>query len=168
MALSHGEKTEGGLILFADYIAKTGLNPFLLVGGIGSLIASALHIAIIFGGPSWYRFFGAGEKMAKMAEAKNPLATGITLGIAGVLAVWGIYGFNWSKLIKPLTLPYAYEVLNLIALAYGLRGLVIVWAILAPKLPRRGFWIWSSLICLGLSLSYFLGTFVSTIFLIKR
>ncbi len=27
-----------------------------------------LHLEIIIGGPDWYRFFGAGEGMAQMAE----------------------------------------------------------------------------------------------------
>ena len=29
------------------------------------LIAALLHVACIVGGPAWYRFFGAGERMAR-------------------------------------------------------------------------------------------------------
>ena len=43
-------------------------NPFLIAGGVLSALASLLHIAVIAGGPAWYRFFGAGEGMARMAE----------------------------------------------------------------------------------------------------
>jgi hypothetical protein len=41
-----------------------GLNRPLLWGGALSLVAALLHIAIIVGGPAWYRFFGAGEALA--------------------------------------------------------------------------------------------------------
>ncbi len=37
---------------------------FLKVAGILSFVTSVLHIAIIIGGPEWYRFFGAGEGAA--------------------------------------------------------------------------------------------------------
>ena len=36
-------------------------NPWLICGGWLSLAAASAHIACIFGGPDWYRFFGAGE-----------------------------------------------------------------------------------------------------------
>jgi hypothetical protein len=39
----------------------------LILAGAGSLAASILHLACIAGGPEWYRFFGAGERMARMA-----------------------------------------------------------------------------------------------------
>lgn len=41
----------------------------LVIAGSMSFISSLLHIAIILGGPDWYRFFGAGEQMAKMTES---------------------------------------------------------------------------------------------------
>ena len=67
-------------------------NPFLIAGGILSALASLLHIAVIAGGPAWYRFFGAGEGMARMAERGSPVPTLITLGIAaawtGSMAGW--------------------------------------------------------------------------------
>ena len=135
------------------------LNYFLLAGGIGSLIAAALHVGIIFGGPSWYRFFGAGEKMANMAEAKNPVATVITLGIAGVLAAWGYYGVIGADLLSSHDLPFLGDGILVIGMIYALRGLVIVWAISPLTVPRRGFWIWSSLICLALSSLYITGIY---------
>jgi hypothetical protein len=33
-----------------------------------SAAAALLHIAVIVGGAEWYRFFGAGEGMARLAE----------------------------------------------------------------------------------------------------
>lgn len=64
---------------------------FLIIAGVLSLGASLAHVFIIFGGPKWYRFFGAGEKMAVMAENKSIKPALITAGIAFVLALWAIY-----------------------------------------------------------------------------
>ena len=36
-------------------------NKLLLFGGLLSGIAALLHIAIIIGGPQWYRFFEIGR-----------------------------------------------------------------------------------------------------------
>ena len=43
-------------------------NPWLITGGVLSALAALLHIGVIAGGPDWYRFFGAGEGMAILAE----------------------------------------------------------------------------------------------------
>ncbi len=48
----------------------------------------ALHLVIIVGGPAWYRFFGAGERMARLAEQGRVLPTIVTRGIASILGVW--------------------------------------------------------------------------------
>ncbi|MBC7983974.1 MAG: hypothetical protein H7Y02_08975 [Candidatus Obscuribacterales bacterium] len=44
-------------------------NKFLIVGAALSAVAAMLHVGIIFVGAPWYRFFGAGEDMARKAEA---------------------------------------------------------------------------------------------------
>lgn len=44
-------------------------NTWLIVGAVLSGVAALLHVAIVFGGASWYRFFGAGERMASAAAA---------------------------------------------------------------------------------------------------
>lgn len=36
-------------------------DKWLIAGGLLSAAAALLHIAVIVGGPDWYRFFGAGE-----------------------------------------------------------------------------------------------------------
>ena len=66
-------------------------NPWLIAGGWLSLAVSALHIGCILGGPDWYRFFGAGEQMARMAERGEAYPTMVTLGIAAILAIWAAY-----------------------------------------------------------------------------
>ncbi|MCT7653981.1 hypothetical protein MBH78_02710 [Oceanimonas sp. NS1] len=47
-----------------------------------SLLAALLHLAVIAGGPDWYRFFGAGEQMAKLAEQSSWYPALLTLMIS--------------------------------------------------------------------------------------
>lgn len=63
-------------------------NPWLIAGGILSSLAAVLHVAVIVGGPDWYRFFGAGEGMARMAERGSAYPIAVALLIATILGVW--------------------------------------------------------------------------------
>lgn len=76
-----------------DLAASPGAT-WLLVGGWLSVAAALLHIACIFGGPDWYRFFGAGEAMARAAARGDRRPALITLGIAAALLVWAAYAFS--------------------------------------------------------------------------
>ena len=130
-------------------------NPWLVVGGCLSLLASALHIGCIIGGLEWYRFFGAGEAMAAAAERGEAYPALVTFAIAVVLAVWGAYAFAGAGLIRRL--PLMRTVLVAITAVYLLRG-----AVLIPALTVAGmggaFNIWSSLIVLGYGITYAIGT----------
>lgn len=131
-------------------------SGFLIAGGILSGAAAAAHVAVIFGGPAWYRFFGAGERMAQMAAQGSPRAAAITLFIAAVLAVWAAYAFSGAGLLPPL--PLLRTALVLISAVYLLRG-ALLFAMLAFK-PQmlNAFWVWSSLIVLAYGLAYAIGT----------
>ena len=76
-----------------DVAANPGCH-WLIVGGWLSVVAALLHIACIFGGPDWYRFFGAGEGMARAAARGDLRPTLITLAIGAVLLVWAAYAFS--------------------------------------------------------------------------
>jgi len=119
-------------------------------------IAALLHLAVIVGGPAWYRSFGAGERMARMAEARRWEPTVITLAIACVLATWGLYALSGAGVLRPL--PWRAPVLCVITAVYLLRGLAIVPALARPRGPETGFWIWSSAICLGFGVVHLVGT----------
>ncbi len=56
----------------------SGKNKFLIIGSIGSAIAALAHLGCIIFGGDWYRFFGAGEQMAKMAEDGHWYPTVVT------------------------------------------------------------------------------------------
>ncbi len=129
-------------------------NPWLIVGGWLSTAAALLHVAVIVGGPDWYRFFGAGEQMARMAEQGSPVPALVTLAIAALLAVWAAYAFAGAGLIRRL--PLMRTALVAITAIYLLRGLLIIPVLMKPGAPA--FDIWSSLIVLVYGIVYALGT----------
>lgn len=133
---------------------------YMTLAGILSLIAALMHLAIIVGGPDWYRFFGAGEGMAQMAEQGRLAPTLITLAIATVLATWALYAWSGAGLIPPL--PLLKPALILITAVYLLRGAFGLVAPFVSDHPRivensTQFWVWSSLICLGFGAVYLKG-----------
>ena len=130
-------------------------NKWLVIGGVLSLVASLLHIACIFGGGDWYRFFGAGEVMAQADEAGHWMPAIMTTGIAILLAVWAAYAFSGAGMIRRL--PLIRTALVIISAIYLLRGLFIIPIMIEPAL-RTPFNIWSSLIVLGFGIVYLLGT----------
>ncbi|WP_407908029.1 hypothetical protein [Lysobacter claricitrinus] len=130
------------------------VNRMLVVAAALSALAAVLHVAVIAGGPDWYRFFGAGERMARLAEVRSPVPTIVTLGIASVLAVWAAYAASGAGLIRPLPLTAA--ALVVITGIYALRGLAIVPAAAMPAL-RTPFNLWSSAICLAIGAVHAIG-----------
>ncbi|WP_411286964.1 hypothetical protein [Phenylobacterium sp.] len=133
-------------------------NPWLVAGGVLSALASLLHLTVIVGGPDWYRFFGAGEAMAKAAARGSPMPAIVTLGIATVLAIWSAYAFAGAGLIPRL--PLMRTALVTISAVYLLRGLFLIPAV-AQGLGGQGmnrFAVWSSLIVLAYGVAYAVGT----------
>lgn len=135
---------------------RSPANGFLIAGGILSAAAAALHVAVIFGGPDWYRFFGAGERMAQMAAHGSPRPVAITLFIAAVLAIWAAYAFSGAGWLRPL--PQLRPALVLISAIYLLRGLLPFALVLFKPQMLSPFWVWSSLIVLTYGLTYAAGT----------
>ncbi len=137
----------------ADNIAA-GRN-FLIAGGILSLLASVLHLAVIAGGPDYYRFFGAGEGMARMAEEGLIYPVIVTLCIALILATWAYFAFAGAGLVwKP---PLLKTGLVAITAVYLLRGLVLFPMLIFAADKVNSFAIWSSLIVLVYGLVYAIG-----------
>lgn len=132
----------------------TGL---LQLGGWLSVVAALLHIACIFGGPEWYRFFGAGEDMARAAARGDLRPTLITLGIATILLIWAAYAFSGAGSLPRL--PLLRTGLIAITTIYLLRGLFFVPFHLWRPQHSDGFAIWSSLIVLTYGAVYAAGTF---------
>lgn len=130
-------------------------NLFLLAGAAGSFMAALLHLGCIFFGASWYRFFGAGEKMARMAEAGSPMPTLVTLGITLVLLAWSYIALAGAGLApKP---PLLRALLAGVTAMYLLRGLMLVPMMKTMAGRSLGFWLWSSAICLALGALHLAG-----------
>jgi hypothetical protein len=134
-------------------------NPWLVAGGCLSLAAALLHLAVIAGGPDWYRFFGAGEPMARMAERGHWYPAAVTVAIAAVLSAWAAYAFAGAGLVRRL--PLMRPALVAISLVYLLRGLVIVPIALLQPQALTPFTIWSSLIVLAYGIVYAIGTWTA-------
>jgi hypothetical protein len=131
-------------------------NNWLIAGGLLSAAASLLHLAVIAGGPDWYRFFGAGEEMARAAERGALTPPLVTLAIAALLATWALYAFSGAGLIRRL--PLLRTGLVAITAVYLLRGLALLpLLLLAPRMVDT-FAVVSSLIVLGYGIAYAVGT----------
>lgn len=132
---------------------------FAIAGSL-SLTAALLHIAIIFGGEQWYRFFGAGESMASLAANGSWQPALITLGIALVLGLWAAYAFAAAQLLSPL--PLMKLALCAIASIYTLRGvagLILPHVSQHPGITQNSptFWLVSSVVCMGFAAAHWLG-----------
>lgn len=128
---------------------------YLKIAGLLSFIAALLHVAVIIGGPNWYRFFGAGEGMAQMAEQGLLTPILITTAISLVLFIWALYA--WSAAGMIIALPFLKLVLIAITSIYlvrGVLGLVAPFVSEHPQIAQNStsFWVWSSMICLLIGL----------------
>lgn len=122
-----------------------------------SALAAVLHVCCIFFGPSWYRFFGAGERMAQLSAAGHIAPTLITAGIAALLATWSLYALSGAGVVPRL--PFVRASLCAIAGIYLLRGIVgFGLAAAHPGERSVAFWCWSSLACLGIGALHLVGT----------
>lgn len=129
-------------------------EPLLILAGALSALAALLHLAVIAGGPDWYRFFGAGEQMARMAERGTVTPTLITLGIAAGLSLWAAYAFSGAGLLPRL--PLLRTGLIVITAIYLVRGLLLAPAVLMGAQISAFGW-WSSLIVLAYGLVHLAG-----------
>jgi hypothetical protein len=128
-------------------------NAFLIAGALMSALAAALHVGCIVFGAPWYRFFGAGERMAQMAIAGSWYPTIVTALIASVLGGWSLCALSGASVIRalPLLRPALYVITGI----YLLRGLAILpLAVLGRATP---FWWWSSAICLLIGAVHLVG-----------
>lgn len=134
----------------------------LLSGGILTGAASLLHLAIIIGGPAWYRFFGAGERMAQLAARGSLYPAAVTASIALLLGLCALYALSGAGAIRRL--PLLRVVLLLAATVYlarGMLGIPVVVIVDTPyanelkaKMTLMGV---SSALCLVLGVCYAVG-----------
>ncbi|WP_448246143.1 hypothetical protein [Thalassotalea agariperforans] len=135
------------------------INKPLMFGALFSAFAALAHVGCIVFGGDWYRFFGAGEEMALMAEAGDAYPTIVTSVIVLILSIWSLYGLSGAGIIAKL--PLIRIALVIISSIYILRGVSFVF--LMPMLPENSlvFWLVSSTICLSIGMLYSIGTYQS-------
>jgi hypothetical protein len=93
--------------------------------------------------------------MALLAERGHWYPTVITLFIAIVLFIWGVFCLSGSGLLTPL--PFYRWVLFAITAIFLIRGLCIYPPFRFLDNLSDTFWIWSSLICLLIGVTYLFG-----------
>lgn len=132
-------------------------NKFLIAAAICTALAALAHIGCIIFGADWYRFFGAGEQMAQMAEAGHWYPAVVTSVIVIFLAIWSLYALSAAGVIRRL--PLLRLALCLIASIFLIRGISFV--MLMPMFPENSltFWLVSSGICLMIGILYAVGTY---------
>ena len=132
-------------------------NPWLLAAGWMSVAASVLHIACIIGGPSWYRFFGAGEVLARAAERGSPVPAIMTLVIAAILAIWATFAFGAAGVIRRLPLSRtALIAISTVLLARA--AMAFVPAFWPPENRTLAFIATTSAICFIMGACFAIGT----------
>ncbi len=130
-------------------------NVFLLSAAMFNGIAALVHVGCIIFGAPWYRFFGAGEQMALLAEQGSIRPTLITLFIVIVLLSWTLFTLSAARLI--VKLPFLKLAVSMIALVYLSRGIGGLFLINNPLGRSPEFWLWSSLITLFIAMIHFVG-----------
>jgi hypothetical protein len=135
----------------------SGKNKFLVIGAICSAFTALAHLGCVIFGGDWYRFLGAGEQMAIMAEAGHWYPTVVTLVLVLILSVWSLYALSGSKVI--FRLPLLRLGLLVISVVYLVRAVAFV--AIMPMLPENSltFWLVSSGICLVIGIFYSVGTY---------
>jgi hypothetical protein len=134
---------------------RAEINYYLVAGAVLSALAAVLHLAVIFFGAPWYRFFGAGERMARLAEAGSLYPAVVTVAIATLLLGWSAYALSGAGVIAAL--PLLRPALCAITAVYLLRGLAVIPLVLTASVPLTPFWLWSSGICLAFGITHLIG-----------
>jgi hypothetical protein len=137
---------------------------YLVLAGIAAAAGAVLHVAILFGGPDWYAFFGAPRGLVEMARAGNARAPASCLVIAAFLSILAAYAFSGAGLVRRL--PLLRVALGVFGVVLILRGVafipLIAWRpdALAGICDCRGidaFIIATSALCLFMGVGYALG-----------
>lgn len=124
-------------------------RSLLLAASACSLLIALLHVYIIVEGAWAYRYFGAGESLANMAEQGSWLPGILTSSITLLFLVFAAYFAAAAGLYSGL--PYMRVAVIGISAIYTLRGALLIPAWLSG-VGMSAFDVWSSLASLGVGL----------------
>jgi hypothetical protein len=124
-------------------------DSLLIASAACSIVVALLHVVVIAQGAPAYRYFGAGERLASLAEQGSWWPALITSGITGVFLVFAAYYLAAAGVLPKLP-GLAWGLIG-IAAVYSLRGalLIPVWLTGRALSP---FEVASSLISLSIGL----------------
>jgi len=108
---------------FRGAAAKGAEVGLLELAGLSSACLAVLHLHIVLVGAPAYRYFGAGERMARLSEQGSLAPALATLGLALVFAAWAAYAFSGAGLLRRL--PFLKTGLLVIGLVYTMRGVLL-------------------------------------------
>lgn len=136
-------------------------NPSLVIAGCCSFVGALMHLVCIAGGADWYRWMGAGERIARQVEAGELMPAVLTLLISTLLCGWGLLAFSGAGLIRrlPLLVPGLW-VITAVYLLRGVAGFVLPVLVDHPMVQQNSltFWWTSSLVCCVFGGFYWHGT----------
>ncbi len=130
----------------------------LILSALCSFLVALLHVYVIAKGAQAYRFFGAGETLASMAERGSWIPGSLTAVITLVFVVFGLYyiaAAGWQL----WSLPMLKTGLVVIAAIYTLRGAAVLPALLF-RMNISAFDLWSSWISLAIGVLHCLATWL--------
>jgi len=134
----------------------------LTVAAALSFAIAAFHLVIMRVGAPAYRYFGAGEEMARRAESGSALPPLLTLFATAVFAVFGLLALAGAGHVRSLIRGFVRSGLVVVTAIYLLRGLAVVPEVIAllrgspAVLPRQAVFSLISLLVGGI---YARGTF---------
>jgi len=96
----------------------------LILAGVLCLTLALLHLEIILMGAPAYLYFGAGQRMADLAEEGSWLPGTLTAMIALLLGIIGAYAFAGSGIIRRL--PWLRPILLGACALFLVRGCLVV------------------------------------------
>ncbi|WP_211441716.1 hypothetical protein [Collimonas humicola] len=130
-------------------------NSLIISAGAASVLIALLHVYVILKGPVAYRQFGAGERLASMAERGSWLPALLTSGITITFLIFAYYYIAAGGWV-PIP-PFLQVGLLAIAALYTVRGVMIVPLLVGGRTLTRFEW-GSSLLSLLIGLLHFAAT----------
>ena len=130
-------------------------NSYLIIGAVSTALAAIAHLTCLVLGGSWYRFLGAGEHIANMAESGHWYPSFMAITIATILLIWSAYALSGAGMVRRL--PLLKLALCSISFIFIIRGLGF--PLIMPLFPGNSvtFWVISSGICLFIGLIHLTG-----------
>lgn len=125
-----------------------------------ALAGVVIHVGAIFGGASWYAFFGAPPRIVASAQAGTWLAPVSAFVIAGLMAVCAAYAAAVLGVVHRL--PLQRTALAFIAVVCLLRGLILVPLALAHPELRTTFEVVSAIVWFVAGVGFAVGFRAST------